>query len=293
MAISHRGATGIVLVSAVFWGLWWIPVRWLEESGLSGGAGALTMNAGGAAILGALVLLRGERLSGLGWRGVLGATAAGIAVTLYATSLLLTDVVRVVLLFYLAPAWSILIEAIFFGRSLSLVRSLPLLLALGGLLAITGGQIGAGGLNAGDAMAFASGLAWAIGAALLFSTRGVGALGLSFASMVGATIVSILILPLVGASIAGVSTGTLILGLVTGAVFLAPILGVAVWGSLRLAPALMSFLLCAEIVSGVLSSSILLGEPFGLPEGLGAAMILGAALVEALQSDHQKEGAIG
>lgn len=293
MAVSHRGATWIVLVSAVFWGLWWIPVRWLEDAGLGGGAGALLMNAGGAAILGLFLLQRREGLAGLGWRGLAGAVAAGVAVTLYSTSILLTDVVRVVLLFYLAPAWSILIEVLFFGRRLGLVRSLPLILAAGGLVAITGGKFGEGGVNAGDLMALVSGLAWAIGAALLFTTRGVGAVGLSFAAMSGATVVSLALLPVVGGSLGAVSGATLGMGLATGAFFLAPILGLALWGAMRLAPALMSFLLCAEIVSGVVSSAVLLGEPFGLAEGVGAALILSAALVEALQTGEGTTEAAG
>ena len=54
------------------------------------------------------------------------------------------------------------------------------------------------------------------------------------------------------------------------------------WGAFRLPPAVMTYLLSIEIVSGVLSSVLILGETFGWLEAGGAFFIVSAVLVEVL-----------
>jgi len=56
------------------------------------------------------------------------------------------------------------------------------------------------------------------------------------------------------------------------------------WGAFRLPPMVMTYLLSVEILSGVLSSALLLGEPFGLFEAAGAALITAAVLTEVVGS---------
>jgi hypothetical protein len=60
------------------------------------------------------------------------------AVVFYTESLLLTDVARTLMLFYLMPAWGALLEFCLMGRRLTLWRGFALLLSLAGLVAILG-----------------------------------------------------------------------------------------------------------------------------------------------------------
>ena len=114
-------ATPVILafVAAALWGLWWVPVRWLQTQGLDGAQGGLVLTAGG--MLGGLVLvlLRPDCLR-LPRRAWIGAALVGVAFTTYSAALNYTDVVRAILLFYLAPVWSKIIERVFLGLFLAL-----------------------------------------------------------------------------------------------------------------------------------------------------------------------------
>ena len=77
----------------------------------------------------------------------------------------------------------------------------------------------------------------------------------------------------------------LLLALAAGAVYLAPIIGVTLWGATRLLPATISFLLAAEILSGITSSALFLDEPFGWWEIAGTAMIVASVIAHVVFGD--------
>ena len=286
MAAGRSGTIGLAVVAAVMWGLWWAPVRWLEGAGLHGFWTTLGM------CLGALPTLwwAARDAPRLTAQAAGGAALVGVAVMLYGAALAFTDVVRAVLLFYLAPAWSTAIECLFLGRRWERRSALALGLAFLGVATIFRFEISAAGWSLGDVAALASGLGWSAGAALIFAARGAregkayAALGLA-AGLGGAAATGFALA--VGGGTAGGAPGwgalaAAPLALASGAVYLAPILLITMFAALRLAPATMSFLLTAEILSGVASSAVFLDEPFGAVEALGALLLAGGALVETL-----------
>lgn len=283
----------IALASAIMWGLWWVPIRLLEAAGLAGAWAGLTMNAAALPAL-AVAAMVWQGAGRLGPRRVLGALSIGIAVTLYSGSLAYTEVVRAVLLFYLAPAWSTAIECLFLGRRWSWRSGLAIALSLGGMVAIMRGETSLAGFGAGDFMALGSGVAWSVGAALVFTAPGPSpsAARLAMATIAG-TVATGAILALVAdeplRDVAALEAASV--ALVSGTIYLAPILIVTLWAAQRLPPALVSFLLTAEIVSGVASSAIFLDEPFGIPELAGAILVTLGASVEVLRPRPPGEGA--
>jgi drug/metabolite transporter (DMT)-like permease len=284
--MGRGAAVGLTLISAVAWGLWWIPIRALEQAGVEGLWASLAMCVG--------------MLPALGWiarrdpagspRAMGGAVLIGAAMMLYGAALAFTDIVRAVLLFYLAPAWSTAIECLFLGRRWTRWSALALGLSFFGVATIFRFEVSVDGWSVGDTAAALSGLAWSAGAALVFTAPEAGAPGrwrmLTLAAACGAVGCGALAAfaggPAAGAAPSLSALPAAILGMVFGALYLAPTLGVALWGALRLPPATMSFLLTAEIVAGVASSALLLDERFGLPEALGAVLVASAALLESL-----------
>ena len=71
-------------------------------------------------------------------------------------------------------------------------------------------------------------------------------------------------------------------GVGAGAVYVLPIMIMTLWSARRLAPTTLTFLLSAEIVSGVASSAVLLDEPFGAMQLLGTVLIVFAAMSEVM-----------
>ena len=64
--------------------------------------------------------------------------------------------------------------------------------------------------------------------------------------------------------------------------FLIPVMFGLLWGGRQLDPGRVGILLQMEVVFGILSAAALTSEPFGWIEGIGAVLVLSAALVEVL-----------
>ena len=281
----------LAFISAVLWGVWWIPIRWLNTQGLDGAWGSIAMNSGAVlAVLACLVVARVPmRLQG---RTILGAALVGVAVSTYSVAVNLSDVVRVILLFYLAPAWSKIIEWAFLGKPWGWASTLTVAISLTGAFLVLGGELSLSSVNIGDLLALMSGVAWSIGATLIFTGKSAHALALSFAAALSAVCVStgFLLLAagtLVSGQVNGIGLG---MGAGLGAVYVLPILVLTMWSAQRLSPAVITFLLTAEILSGVLSGVILLDEPFGWMQATGAVLILLAAAGEVVPHMRRKAG---
>jgi len=301
-AISLR-VIGLVCASAVLWGLYWMPVRALNDFGITGIWTAWLLAIAG--LIASLPFLLIGSTGKIGWQHVLGALGIGSAFALYGIALSYTDIIRVVLLFYLAPAWSTIIECVFFNRKFTARSAIGLLLSFIGIVVIFRGELPLDGLGAlGDWLALLAGMGWATGSALMFSSRKISVPAMTTASFLGALIVATAFLLFSGdlslgnfgsdtkdlsagfmnstvANVISIHWKKLLLAFVLlGFFYLVPVSAITLWGATQIPPALMSFLLTLEVIAAVASSAILLGEPFGLIELLGTALIISGALVE-------------
>ncbi|MEO0619280.1 MAG: DMT family transporter [Pseudomonadota bacterium] len=291
-AISTHRAVLLVTLGAALWGVYWVPIRAIEHLGLASAwsSTAVTLAAAPVGLLVA-VWLRAPRLTGM---QRCGAIFCGAALTLYGFSLANTDVVRAILLFYLSPIWSLLIETALFGRRWTTRTTLAVLAAALGMLLIFRGELPLDGLGAlGDWMAVGAGLAWSIGSAIIFARGSVAASALTATALAAAAVMSVLLSLALAQSGTGVSTtpfspdaqlwalaATVV---AAGVVYLTPVMLVTLWGTSQISPATLGFILTAEIISGVASSALFLGERFGLPEAAGTVLIIGGAVIEVMR----------
>lgn len=267
--------------SALLWGIWWMPVRALENAGLGGAWAGTAMFAGAIPALAVLFILSKRPLS-FDPRVILSGVMIGSAMMLYSAAVTETTVVRAILLFYLAPAWAIALECLFLGRRFRVVNAIALALAAVGIVLIFRGDISFANWNIGDVLALISGVCWAIGSTLVFSGKDVGARTIALCGCVGALTIGVLMLLFTGAPAPEPQNAVQTAGLLTlsGTLYITPVLIATLWSARRLNPTTISFLLTGEIISGVATSAMFLNEPFGWPEMLGSCVIIGAALVE-------------
>lgn len=283
------GAAGLrpvilAFLAAALWGLWWIPIRWFDALGLTGAAGGAAMNTGAFVSCLLWIVIRREPFF-LGPGAVLGAACVGVAVGTYSVALNYGDVVRVILLFYLAPAWSKLIEWWFLNMPWRWTSTLALVAALSGAFLVLGGDIATTGVTLGDGLAVLSGIAWSVGATLIFVNPGrARPIPLSAVSALTATVIALLFMTIEGDWPTGGQGALVAGGLGLGLLYVVPILALTLWSAQVLSPATLTFLLTAEILAGVISSAILLDEPFGPLRVAGAALIVLGALSEILPS---------
>ena len=269
------------------WGFVWLPLRMLGDLGFPGAWSGAVMYVFTTLILLPVFVVRRHSLAKL-WKplAVCG-LFTGAAFSLYSTSILLTDVVRAILLFYLTPVWGTVLGLIFLSERLTLSRALALLLGLAGLLVV----LDAGhGLpwprNLGDWLALASGVAWAYGSLKIYQAGSIAPSDQILAFVMGSLFVTGATLLLGGQAVGAVPSWSSLHGVVPlavlSAIYLVPMLYLTVWPASVLTPGRVGLLLMSDVLVGVVSAALLAGEPFGPREIMGTFLIVSAGVVEVV-----------
>ena len=273
---------------AALWGLYWIPVRGIEQSGVSAYWTGPVIFAASTLLFVPLVLIRWRNFAAHWHHTLIPGLLAGFAFSLYIASLNLTDVVRAILLFYMSPLWSTLLGIVVLKERLTGNRVLGLLLAFTGLYIVL---VVESGLpiprNTGDWFALTSGLCWSVASVKLFQDGARFLIEKVTIFIFFALLLSLLLMfwqlgnfdGLPGA--ASLVNGWFWIALV--ALLMLPITYLTIWPATVLSPGRVGMLLMVEVIVGVASAALLTDEQFGLREFVGAALIISAGVVEVLR----------
>ena len=120
-----------LLTGATVWGLIWYPYRELEHAGV-GGELAATLTYVLAFLLGTMLLRPRFDVRQMPWLLAAIGLSAGWANIGFTLAVVYGDVMRVVLLFYLAPAWTVLFARLLLDEKLSAPGYGLMLLAIAG-----------------------------------------------------------------------------------------------------------------------------------------------------------------
>lgn len=287
IAPRHRPLV-VVIAAASLWGLFWLPLRAFEQMGLAAGWATLAQFVAPAVFLAPLAVWRAVAGRATGLSQAATGLMVGGAFALYAESLLLTEVARSLILFYVTPVWGTLLELSFMGRRFTRPRALALAMGLAGLFVILGGKTGVPvPRNLGDAMALLSGMLWAAGTMRVRRSPATGLFEHLFSFFVygGVFAFGLALLPVsaAGPPPAWPELAALLPWLaLTAVAFLIPIMCGLLWGSQRMDPGRLGILLQLEAIVGILSAAVLTDEPFGLVEILGALLVIGAGVADVL-----------
>lgn len=166
-------ATALAAVLGLAWGMFWIPMREIDAAGVRGPWATVAVYVALCAVVLPLWWLRRQPLAREDrLLVVVGGIAAGLSLSLYATSFLYTEVIRAILLYYMTPVWSALLERLLFRTPLGPVRLVALASGLGGLCLVLGVDQGFPvPRNAGDWMALVGGVAWSVATVALYKAR--------------------------------------------------------------------------------------------------------------------------
>lgn len=275
-----------VAISGALWGGFWYPLRWLETLGLGGAWVSVVFFAVGV-VTPLPFLLRRSAWQGFGSQMVTG-WLIGLAFTLYTVSLVMTDVIHAILLFYLTPVWSTLGGIFLLGERLTFNRGLAMLLGFSGLALILG--VGEGlplPRNAGDWIALVSGMLWAAGTTRAFIKPAKGVPLPVFAFCLGGLLSSLAVAVIAGALGSSISVfddrGPAVLWAVLFAliIFVPPNFAV-LWAAQRIDSGRVGILMMTEVLAGAVTAALLSGEHFGMMELMGTILIVCAGLVEVL-----------
>jgi drug/metabolite transporter (DMT)-like permease len=277
-------ASAIVLITGIFWGIYWLPVRAIADLGLDGawGTGAITLAA--ALFLLPFVLSRTHTLRSANLVGIASIALGGAAFALYSIGFLYGKVALVVLLWFFSPVWSVLIAKYLLRWHVPKLRYAAIALGLAGLFIMLGGD---GGIpvpgSLGEWMAFIGGLIWALATAGMRLKSDVPPLPAAFVFALGATLTSIAFapflepLPIIAPSDLPLLTAQVLL---TGGLWWGVSIAALMWAALRLDPARVGILLMTEVVFGAVTAAILAGESLSTSEMVGGALVILCGLLE-------------
>lgn len=282
---QQRLAALALFFGASIWGLYWVPLRELNRMGLQGSWAVAFFNFCPLIILLPMVALRWRMVMRRPWPAAFIGAASGIGLGLYSTSIILAPVIRMTMEFYLTSIWSTIIGVLWLSERLDMRRVLSVALGLTGLfLLLSGGQAsGAGALTLGDAMALASGVLWAFGAAGIKRWPEAPVIVTSafqFLFAVGiAVLLGVLMLP-TPAPTAAQLTHALPIAFLASNLLLLPSVFAIFWACRVLYPGRAAILMMSEAVVATLSASWFLPDEVMSPvQWTGAAIVLLACLL--------------
>jgi drug/metabolite transporter (DMT)-like permease len=283
-------AVTCLLVNAFFWGISWWPFRQLEQMGLHPlWATAIVYGT----VFGLIALwCLWHRTNWQAWRQHpwLWAlmVASGLTNVGFNWAVTVGDVVRVVLLFYLMPAWSVAVAWLLLGERPHRAALLRLLLALGGLFIVLKKPDVPWPLpeSLADVLALLGGLSFAVTNVLLLKLKDSPESARMLAMFGGGTLMATLTVLL------GLATGVVASGASPGwawaplllALTLAFLIGnlALQYGAARLAAHTTALVMLSEVVFASVSSVILDAAQWETRTGIGGALILLAALLSVL-----------
>ena len=274
------------LYAGAVWGLFWIPLRALEEAGINGLWITVIYFLIPTICLIPVVILRWQHVKEGGISLQLTTMLSGGALLLYSTSIVYTDVVRAILLFYLTPIWATILARIFLGDLITPSRVIAMVLAILGMLTIFG--LGARfpiPQNIGDWLGIGSGFLWAVAMVRIRMSESHSAIELTAGffqwSLIFSSGAAFLLAPSQMPDIEQILPALPLL-LIFMALLVLPGTYASLLGPKYLSPGIVGLLLMTEIIVGAISVALLAGEPFGIRELIGVLLIAGASMLEPL-----------
>lgn len=276
----------VVFLSAGAWGLYWLPQRWLLDAGMTGGWGTVAQYVISLAVLLPVAAWRFRSGREIGIRHWACGLLLGSGAIFYANSVLVTEVIRALVFFYLTPFWASLIEVVFLKRRLGWSRFATVGTALAGVWIAVGSEAGAPvPIYLGDWFGLLAGFLIAAGAARTEVEQPEGVFPLLFMVIVFGLIATIYQYPMLAGSIGNIPTleNTVyslpfLLGI--SLFFVLPTTALIFWSPSKIGTGVFGILILSELVVGVISAALLTEEAFGWPQATGTLLIVIAGVVE-------------
>lgn len=282
MAQKDIVAAIALLTGALVWGLIWYPYRALAQAGLDGASASFLTYA--IALLPGLVAFRRHLSSARRspWALTAIALSAGWCNVAYVLAMLRGEVMLVLLLFYLAPLWTVILARLILGEKPQAIGYVVVALAAAGAITMLW-RPGTGlplPLSAAEWLALSAGAGFALANVLSRHAQTIDVRLRSLAVWVGVAVSAAPIALLAEApltALAALDSMHVVLLALTGAVIFA--VNVAVQeGLARVSANRAIVLFLTELVFAALAAYLLAAESMSTRQWLGGTMIVAASL---------------
>jgi drug/metabolite transporter (DMT)-like permease len=290
--LSKQKITAVsgLLGGAAVWGMIWYPFRLLEQAGISGMLSAFLAYA--------IALMIGLAISGplwrelrvAGWWGILLIACAGWTNFGYVQAIIEGEVMRVLLLFYLAPLWTVFFAHFLLGERLNRYGYAVIALSLGGALVMLW-QPSLGlpvPQNRAEWIGLSAGISFAMTNVVVRHTQHLSVAFKSATVWLGTVLLTGLMLLFSGdmlTQISGISFDSWWMLALIGLVLCATSFAVQ-FGLTHLPANQAVVLLLFELLFAAVAAYFLAGEKMGMQEFIGAVLIVSASLLSGKIHDE-------
>ncbi len=279
-----------LLGASVLWGLTWLPLKYLHELGFSGVP--ITLFVYLIMFIVVIPYVWTHRQMVLRHWKILATVMllGGGAQLAFNTAMVYGDVIRAMVLFYMVPLWGVLGGRIFLGEHITPFRW------LGMGFSVIGAFLVVGGMNAFitpptwiDLLALSSGFLFAMNNIAFRASPEVPVMLKLPAMFLGSVILSTLVvLQLDESVIPDVSLNAWLILIAYGAIWVMLANLGTQWAVTQMEAGKSSIILILELITAVVSASLILGESMSGTEMIGGLLILIAALLETRPQPEQK-----
>ncbi|MCK4950303.1 MAG: DMT family transporter [Gammaproteobacteria bacterium] len=280
-----------LLIAATLWGMFWYPLRLLNESGLPGIWTSLVIYAAPMIIGGFFIWPYRHEFSRRPLLLLIMGLASGWCNVSFVIAIIEGNVVRVVMLFYLSPLWTVLLGWIFLRERLSTLSWFVLILAMAGALTMLWDpSIGMPWpQDRADWLALSSGFGFALANVIVRSMQDISIQVKTMSVWMGVVLVSIIWIVVMQEEIPDISTEVLLSSIALGVFGIILMTVLVQYGVTHMPVYRSAVILLFEIVIAAVSAELLTNEVILTREWIGGMLIIAAALESAYSQMRVKK----
>lgn len=280
-----------LLLGAAMWGVVWYPIRLLEQAGVGGLWQALGIDLPPALIMSWALYRHRAYLRRYAWQMIGLGVAAWWTNTAFILAMLDGNVMRVLLLFYLSPVWSVLLGVWLLQERLTRQSISILVIAIigGALMLVKPGAIMSTAITSADWLALTAGIAFSfynlytrMAQEVPISVKGDVAW---FGVVIGSVAAIVVMAPPAPVITTGTVSGMIAVGLF-GILFMTLFVQ---YGVTHMPVQRSAVILLFELVAGALSQQLLTDEVLVAQEWIGGLLIIAAAFLASRPAPVQPD----
>ncbi len=284
---QHTSVFAVVslLLSASMWGLFWYPLRWLEQLGLHGVWITFLIYCGTLVYCIPIIARQPQSFRRQPWLLLLIGLSSGWCNTAFILAMLEGEVVRVILLFYLSPVWATLLARLVLKEQLSQKAYWLLFLAFAGaMLMLWSPQTGyPWPQSRADWLGLSSGFAFAMMNLFVHMARQVDIKTKTVSAWLGVFVLAGLALLVRDDQIGSTEILSVFYAILIGMTLMGAMTWLVVYGVTHMPVHRSAIILLFEIVVAAVSTYFLTDERMSLREWLGGLAVVVAAYLSARQ----------
>lgn len=284
--MNARMAVIVLFISSAGWGLTWLPIKALNDMGLDGMHLILIAFVSGAVVLSPWLYTQAAVCRQSLGLVVLIALFGGFANASFQTAIYHGDVIRVMILFYLLPVWSVLGGRVFLKEKIDTVRMVTVTLCLlGAFLILDVWHTSWQGVTWIDMLAIGSGMSLAATNILFRFTQNISVMSKVAAMFVGCSVIMGVALSVFTSTSELQYSVAIPWAMAYGALWLTLITIGTQWAVTRIEAGRSAVIIVMELVVAVVSVALITGAELNTTEILGGLMVLSAALLEGARDE--------